>query len=176
MDDLDRLIDEAARRMAQGEPSDALSSAVMERVATGPTTLLPRRWRLGTAAAAIAMAAVVVLVVEQHRAVDVHRQAQGSGLKAQGAGVEAQGSGLKAQGAEPNETFHPAQLRRSPGMTATDQPIDLQEPEPIRDPIVFDTISPEPLRMDRLQVEASAPVEPIKIEPIEIAPISLSND
>ena len=34
MDDLDRLIDEAARQMAQHEPSDALSGAVMERVAS----------------------------------------------------------------------------------------------------------------------------------------------
>ena len=48
-DDLDRLIDEAARQMAQQEPSDVVTYAVMERVAAGPTTFTPRRLAWGSA-------------------------------------------------------------------------------------------------------------------------------
>ena len=164
MDDLDRLIDEAARQMAQREPSDALAGAVMERVSARGTLFAPPRVILGGVVAAAAIVAVVMLV-SVNRTVPSAKappQAQGSGLTAQDSGSTTQDSGLKAQ---------VIGLRAQRGLPIPDE----GEIEPIDDPIIFETISPPPIEVERLEVILIS-VDPIKIAPIEIEPISASND
>ena len=81
--DLDRLIDEAARQMAQHEPSDALSDAVMARISARATSLCATRvmWRRGSPC--LAMAALVIAMVS------------GSRLRAPGSGPQTSGAGLR---------------------------------------------------------------------------------
>jgi hypothetical protein len=175
MDDLDRLIDEAARRMAQHEPSKALSRAVMDRVAARPRRFVRRGLMWGTAAWAVAIAAVVMIVSADRTAPSarVPLEAQGSGLTAQGSELTVQdavhGSGLKAHGSG---------TERSSGVAvvASREPASTDEIEPIDDPIMIETISPPPIEVERLDVTLTRTIDPIEIGPIEILPISASND
>ena len=59
MNELDHLIDEATRQMAQHEPEDALSGAVMERVAAGGPRVPPRWLEGGRVAEACGVASAV---------------------------------------------------------------------------------------------------------------------
>src|SRR5258707_279089 len=67
MDQFDRLIDEAARGMVQREPSDALTTAVMDRVTGSQSTRAGGGrviWR--GLAAAVTLAGIVLLLILTH--------------------------------------------------------------------------------------------------------------
>jgi hypothetical protein len=171
MDDLDRLIDEAARQMAQREPPDALSRAVMDRVSSGARPLAWSRQLWGGLAAAVALTGILIFVGAPGQAPSVETpKVQGS---VQGSGLRVQGSGLEAQGPGAELAVNPPTSRLA--AVASRQEFSTDEMEHIDDPIVFESITPAPIEVQRLEVAASA-VEPLEIVPIEIEPISTAND
>jgi hypothetical protein len=182
----DCLIDRAARQMAQREPSAELSRAVMARVAGRPKAFARRGLLWGTAGA-VALGAVVMLIeISQPAPItlvpaqdSVRPQSsgfrlqgaalvargsigvQGSALGVQDSGLRAQDSGLKAHGSGAQDV--------SQDSIGGDQGGEMAEP------IRFDVITPPPIEVDLLQVEAAPAIEPVEIAPIPIEPISSSN-
>jgi hypothetical protein len=169
--DLDRLIDEAARQMAQHDPSDALSITVMDRISAPATPFARPGLMWGSLAAAVVISAGVMFVEVNRtaRSAEAPQQAQGSGLKAQGP-VQAQGSGFRAQ-----EQAQGSGLKaQGSAMPAATMAAD--ETELLGDPITFESITPAPIEIERLDVATLTTIDPIEIAPIEIAPISTSDD
>ena len=171
--DLDCLIDEAARQMAQREPSAALSEAVMERVSAN-TTLFPRaRLVWGSMAAAMVISAAVMFVGVKRTAppAEVPPQAREAKSTAHGSGLTAQGSGTEAQG---SRTEAPVTTVAA----AASRPVSIvvEETEPTIDSMAFDVIAPAPLEVDRLEVTLVKAIDPIEVAPLEIEPLSASDD
>jgi len=180
--DLDHLIDAAARQMAQCEPSDALSEAVMERICARATPFaLPRVAWGGLAAAAVIGALVIGVGVNRPAAPP---SAADSGLKAQGAGLTPQASGLKAQGHAEAQSAEAGAQAEGSGLRAQGSgtgkrvivSIAVEETEPVSDSIAVDIIAAAPLEVDRLEVTTLASIDPIEIAPLEIEPLSAAND
>ena len=173
--DLDRLIDEAARRMAQREPSEGLSHAVMARVAARPSHFAHHGLMWGTAAGAAAIVAVVMLVIANRTVPSVKAplQAQGSRLTAQGSGLRAQGSG-KEQAVD--SSAQSPRVAVVDGRNAEPVLVDGDEAVEMTDPITFDVITPAPIEVDVLEIAAAPPITPVEIASIPIEPISASND
>jgi len=177
--DLDHLINAAARQMAQCEPSDALSEAVMERISARATPFASPRVVWGSVVAAAAIAAVVVLVSVDRTVPSAKAplRAQASGLTAQGhaeaesaeAGAQAEGSGLGSHGL--GLRAHGSGTEERLITTIADQ-----ETEPMSDSIAVDVIAAAPLEVDRLEVTTLASIDPIEIAPLEIEPLSAAND
>jgi hypothetical protein len=169
--DLDCLIDEAARRMAQREPSPALSEAVMERISAPARHFSGARLVWGSVAAAMVISAAVMFVQVNRPApaAEARQQAQGSGLTAQGSGTE--GSGPKAQGSGTE-----APLMTDAVAASRPASIVVEETELMNDSIAFDLIAPAPLEVDRIEVALVEAIHPIEIAPLEIEPLSASND
>jgi hypothetical protein len=170
MDDLDRLIDEAARQMAQREPPEALAGAVMERVSSGarPFVWSRRQWG-GLAAAGVVITALVMFVGENRTrpSTEAPLQAQGPVQRSR---LMAQDSGKEHAVDSPTESPRVAVVASRRDAMTPDE-IDGQ----IEDPILFEAISPEPIEVEPIDV-ATASIDPIQTFPIEIEPISSSND
>jgi hypothetical protein len=177
MNDLDRLIDQAARQMAQQEPSDALSGAVMARVAAGARPSSQRWLVWGSVAAAVAVGAFV-MVAGANRTASTP-EAQGSGLTAQ-APERAHDSRPATTadaptGQEPEALSQEPVGRPAPALaSASGLVADLATAE-IDDPIAFESITPAAIEVDRLDVTVTS-IDPVEIAPLQIAPISASDD
>jgi hypothetical protein len=168
-DDLDRLIDEAACQMAQRDPSDALSSAVMERIAAPAAPFARRRQLWWSVAAVGALASLLILARPQETpSVGTLPKAQGSGIRAQG--LKTEGSGLRAQ-----EQIQDAGLKAQ-GLANPVATVAAGETEQIDDAITIESITPAPIEVERLEVTLVKAIAPIEIAPLEIEPLSLSND
>jgi hypothetical protein len=169
MDDLDRLIDDAARQMAQREPSDALAGAVMARVSSRATPFVWSWQQLGGVAAAGVVIAALVMFVGENRPPPSSE-----------APLQTQGSGLKAHDSKTEHAVDSAMESPRPAVVASKHAesvlVDLNEAGEMADPITFDVIAPAPIEVDFLQVAAAPPIDPVEIASIPIEPISSSND
>ena len=162
---LDRLIDEAARQMARHEPSAALSSAVMERVAA-PERRFARRPMVWGSAAAAAAAGVVLIVVSVNRPV-VAPIAETRPV----GGPELVVSEAAAKLLEP--AANPPQLRVTTAAGFDKQAMTAAAED--GEAIAVEPLAAEPIVIDRLDV-AQTTISPVEIAPVEIEPISTAND
>ncbi len=158
MDQLDRVIDQAAREIVRRHPSDALTRAVMARVASDPKPSKTGAFVWGSAAVAAAAMAMFLFVREP--------------TVEQLAPITKPASTPTSVSVEPRENREAEMTvgRRRPhrlSLTLSENEeafSDLAEVEPIDLP---------PVSVPAIEVEANS-AEPLTIEPIQIE--SLSND
>lgn len=166
MNQLDRLIDEAAQGMVQHEPSAALTAVVMKRVVGRRDSRAQRGLVWGSVAAGVLGGLVLLAGLARTPARVETGRAGGIGIH-----VESSGPAMSSRppGTVPQrETVaNSAQIPRAAATEAS--------AEEIQDPITFDPISPDLITIERVEIAVSS-IEPVEIPPVEIEPISASND
>jgi len=170
--DLDQLIDEAARGIVQREPSRALTAAVMERVRRDePSRRRPLLW--GGALAASAAAAWMVVSAIHHTPPIVPPPPESTSF------MQAEPAPQHPAQPEPatsqNFVFE-RKLQDRPGNAA--RPAQATDPDMeivLADSITIDPIEPTPIEIPQIET-ARAPVDEIHIDPLEIEPLSASDD
>ncbi len=150
----DRLIDEAAERIARREPSDGLTTTVMAHVNSGaPSGLRPLVWSGIAVAAAIAGLVVVVSMNRVQPGVVVPSPLASTSVQ------PSQSQPVVQPALEPTQTG-PLNGRASQSSVAQDELVALVEP----------------IQIEPLSPPAIEPPPEIQIEPLKIEPLSAAND
>jgi hypothetical protein len=158
MDQLDRLIDKAAREIVRHYPSDALTTAVMDRIVSGRRPSKSGGFVWGSAAVAAAAMAMILLMREPP--VGQRGPIREVASTARAPSVEIR----ENRGASTTVALgHPHRM-----------PATLSEDEAaLRDPAEIEPIDLPPVSVPAIEVEVTSE-QLLAIEPIQIE--SLSND
>lgn len=178
--DLDRIIDAAAKLMVSQEPSQQLTSAVMARVRVIEDGAGPRRFvwaTVGAGAAACAVIAVLMLSNASEPVLDNPGRASSSPIITElttPVAAEPHSTVANANPAAARSEIRPSRVRPAARPEPSAQ-LAQSEFEALAGSLPFESIAPLPIDLPGIAM-ASTQVDEILIEPITIESLSASND